>query len=975
MAAVATMIAARPPERRMSLERKMSIRSDRLPREDIKRSSDKHDHVRILQDGLNTGARILGLLNHIQHPDMHSDREADRSSSAERPLKDEHFPLHLNLVIQVIGSRGDIQPFVALGRELKAQGHRVRLATHLAFRQFVLDSDLEFFNIGGDPAELMAFMVKNPGLLPGFKAIRSGDIQRRRREMREIFNGCWRSCFEKGDGTGLHQIKNDPWSKTADYRERPFVADAIIANPPSLAHIHCAQRLGIPLHIIFTMPWSPTQSFPHPLANVHNRGCKPTVANFVSYNIVNIMVWEGLGDLLNTLRKNTLSLQPLDTMTAPSILHRLHVPHSYLWSPSLLPKPPDWADNIDICGFGFLLSDSNYTPPEEIAEFLKAGPKPIYIGFGSIVVDNPAKLTKIIFEAVEKSGQRALVSKGWGNLGADEVPDNILMIGNCPHDWLFRQVSCVIHHGGAGTTAAGLALGRPTIIVPFFGDQQFWGSIVARAGAGPTPIPHKQLTVQKLSDAINKALESSTQERAQAIALKMQEESGVRHGVDSFYRHLDPESFRCSILPTQPAAWHLKHSDINLSAFAATVLVKSGKLSPDMLVLHRPMEYDTLLDPTDPITASAQVLFGAITSFVAGLADAPRAIVQDVISAARSIRQPHQHFDRRAACQSAIASLQPELEPEPEPDSQENSIESEETQIESESQQLQIGTENQNQIENNALEDRETREGDSTQDDISNQGNEDAMNEISRTRSLERKRNLQLEKAKTMSSSMTPSKPPKYTILHEVAVHGSVTSKKLVKVILWLPTDLSVSMARGFHNAPKLYHDSTVTDVPQVVSLRSGFKAAGKVGTIMQCQRCASLQLDILILTYTQELRDGFYFGITGIGTHPHRGLKREGTKGFFKGIGKAVGGVFLKPTAGLWGLAGYPLSGVLREINDSLGRHQKCMIVMGRIAQGLEEVRESTPQERAEISREWTAIEHGLHKSNKRHVRSHVTV
>lgn len=160
--------------------------------------------------------------------------------------------MHLNLVIQVIGSRGDIQPFVALGRELKAHGHRVRLATHLAFRQFVLDSDLEFFNIGGDPEQLMAFMVKNPGLLPGFKAIRSGDIQRRRREMKEIFNGCWKSCFERGDGTYLHQIKEDPFSKTSDYRRRPFVADAIIANPPSLAHIHCAQRLGIPLHIIFT---------------------------------------------------------------------------------------------------------------------------------------------------------------------------------------------------------------------------------------------------------------------------------------------------------------------------------------------------------------------------------------------------------------------------------------------------------------------------------------------------------------------------------------------------------------------------------------------------------------------------------------------------------------------------------------------------------------------------------------------------
>ena len=163
----------------------------------------------------------------------------EQTDGAERPIPKDvvKIPLQLNIVIQVIGSRGDIQPFVALGKELKAHGHRDRLATHMAFR---------------DPAELMAFMVKNPSLLPGIKSIRSGAIQRRRREMREIFNGCWKSCFETGDGTHLHQIKEDPWSKARDYRRRPFVADAIIANPPSLAHIHCAQRLGIPLHIMFT---------------------------------------------------------------------------------------------------------------------------------------------------------------------------------------------------------------------------------------------------------------------------------------------------------------------------------------------------------------------------------------------------------------------------------------------------------------------------------------------------------------------------------------------------------------------------------------------------------------------------------------------------------------------------------------------------------------------------------------------------
>lgn len=188
----------------------------------------------------------------ISRVNSQASRASRASRASSRKGDGKHFPLQLNIVIQVIGSRGDIQPFLALGKELKKHGHRVRLATHLAFREFVNDGGVEFFNIGGDPAELMAFMVKNPGLLPSMATLRSGAIQKRRREMKQIIEGCWKSCYETGDGTDMHQIKDDPFSDDVDYRRRPFVADAIIANPPSLAHIHCAQRLGIPLHIMFT---------------------------------------------------------------------------------------------------------------------------------------------------------------------------------------------------------------------------------------------------------------------------------------------------------------------------------------------------------------------------------------------------------------------------------------------------------------------------------------------------------------------------------------------------------------------------------------------------------------------------------------------------------------------------------------------------------------------------------------------------
>jgi hypothetical protein len=153
-------------------------------------------------------------------------------------------PPPLNVVIHVVGSRGDVQPFVALGRELKNKyGHRVRLATHGTFKKFVEENDLEFFNIGGDPAELMAFMVKNPGLIPGMKSLKEGDVGKRRKGMAEILQGCWRSCAD------ADEVKEDEVSAP---KTRPFIANAIIANPPSFAHIHCAEKLGIPLHLMFT---------------------------------------------------------------------------------------------------------------------------------------------------------------------------------------------------------------------------------------------------------------------------------------------------------------------------------------------------------------------------------------------------------------------------------------------------------------------------------------------------------------------------------------------------------------------------------------------------------------------------------------------------------------------------------------------------------------------------------------------------
>ncbi len=166
--------------------------------------------------------------------------------------------------------------------------------------------------------------------------------------------------------------------------------------------------------------------------------------------LVEMMVWQGLGDLVNDFRVKTLGLDPVSTLWAPGATYRLHVPFTYLWSPGLVPKPEDWGDEIDVSGFVFLDLASSFQAPDPLSEFLNAGDAPVYIGFGSIVVDDADRFTQMIFEAVKLAGVRALVSKGWGGLGGDslDVPENVFLLENTPHDWLFPKVRACVIHGG-----------------------------------------------------------------------------------------------------------------------------------------------------------------------------------------------------------------------------------------------------------------------------------------------------------------------------------------------------------------------------------------------------------------------------------------------------------------------------------------------------------------------------------------------
>ncbi|KAI0839226.1 glycosyltransferase family 1 protein [Hypoxylon sp. FL0890] len=823
-------------------------------------------------------------------------------------------PPRLNVVIQIVGSRGDVQPFVALGQVLKnTYGHRVRVATHTTFQKFVEENGLEFFNIGGDPAELMAFMVKNPGLMPGIDALKSGEITKRRKGIEEIVLGCWRSCIETGDGMGPaprfdRRSKDDEPDQNADVSidsssHKPFVADAIIANPPSFAHIHVAEKLGVPLHLMFTMPWSPTRAFPQPLANIQSSNTDPVTTNYVSYALVEMMTWQGLGDVINRFRTKVLDLEPLSLLWAPAILTRLRIPFTYCWSPALIPKPNDWGQNIDVAGFYFLNLASSYTPEPELAAFLEAGPPPIYIGFGSIVVDDPNGLTRTIFDAVAETGVRALVSKGWGGLGADSVgiPDGVFMLGNVPHDWLFQHVSAVCHHGGAGTTAAGINAGKPTIVVPFFGDQPFWGAMVARAGAGPDPIPYKKLTAAGLAEAIRMALKPETQERARELGEKIREEKGTDVGAQSFHKHLDVDRLRCALAPSRVAVWRLRRTQVYLSALAAATLVNNGYLRYSDLKLFRANEYSTEDHPTDPISAVTSALLGDIGTIAMSAADFPREI-----------------FKSKPKTKSA-------------------------------------GDDTTTVTSNEANSSTLTLSREGPADSTTTLPISDAASTASNTLGMKTENSSLPNLAPTASTgtrhSRSPSEPPSTphhqrnsptqrsgatspSIMNNENVERAIGAGKSINNIVATgmksPMNFCLGLARGFRNAPTLYNDDTVRPVERVTDFTSGLKVAGK------------------------EFGFGMYDGITGLVTQPIRGAEKEGAVGLLKGFGKGIGGLILKPSAAIWALPAYPMQGVHAEIRSFFAQSAQKYIIASRISQGQDDFANASPEEREDIEVRW---------------------
>ncbi|KAI0122446.1 glycosyltransferase family 1 protein [Daldinia grandis] len=782
---------------------------------------------------------------------------SSRLSSATTAASENWRRPKLNIVIMVIGSRGDAQPFLKIGKVLKEEyGHRVRIATHPAFRDFVeKDSGLEFFSVGGDPSELMAFMVKNPGMIPTLETVKAGDIGRRRAAMAEMFDGFWRACINGTDNErDIHNIKMMG-------EKDPFIADAIIANPPSFAHIHCAEALGIPLHLMFTFPYTPTQAFPHPLATIKKSNVDPGYTNFISYPLVEMMVWQGLGDLVNNFRVKTLGLDPVSTLWAPGATYRLHVPFTYLWSPGLVPKPEDWGEEIDVSGFVFLDLASSFNPPKELLKFLEKGETPIYIGFGSIVVDDADRFTEMIFEAVELAGVRALVSKGWGGLGRVDAPDNIYMLENTPHDWLFPKVRACVIHGGAGTTAIALKCGKPTMIVPFFGDQHFWGSMVSNAGAGPVPVPYKKLNAEELAKGIQFCLTDEALKAAQKISRDIElEGDGGQNAVKAFHRNLSlsgENSMRCSILDDRVAAWRVKQTSIKLSALAAYIVVGRGLINWRRLRLLRHKEWNDFEGPGEPVTGIVGSLAGTVGDVFSGIGSVPF----------RLAKTSQKRAERRKKKERRRQQKQDSLAKRP------------------------------------------------TEFPFPIQGDGGAGTDTNGSGRLEH------APTHATTPATAPFEPFQEEYLNEIEEGIGKTGRALAHA----PVDLSLALAQGFHNAPRLYGDETVRRPIRVTGIRSGLKAAG------------------------HEFIYGIYDGFTGLVRLPVHGAKEDGIKGALTGIGMGLTGFVLKDIAALVGPIGFTLKGIAKQVDR--GKQPLKYLRRARVIQAQRELGVLTEAERKTIT------------------------
>ncbi|WP_136658917.1 glycosyltransferase [Nitratireductor sp. XY-223] len=416
----------------------------------------------------------------------------------------------MKILILTIGSRGDVQPYLALAKGLKKAGHAVTLATCERFRDFIENHGITYGFISDDLMKIVdsdegkALMEDTTNIVRTVSA-----MIRMRRQVAPL----------------QRQAIADSWAVA-----ETVMPDLVLFHPKAVLGPVIGEKLGVPCVLATPIPMIvPTGQFPCVgfadlgLGGWYNR---------LGYRVVNFFIKASAGKDVRAWREATNTPVKRVNLDYLADQEGLPLPALHAISEHVLPRPADWPQTAIMSGYWFLEAQDDWQPPEALERFLSDGPPPIYIGFGSMSGRNPKRLAAAVVEALRKTGQRGILASGWGGLEARDLPDSILMIDQAPHDWLFPKVAAVVHHGGAGSTAAGLRAGKPTLICPFFADQPFWGKTVRRLGAGPEPIQQKKVTTDNLADAFDQLIHNGRMRaRAKAIGEKLRAEDGVATAV------------------------------------------------------------------------------------------------------------------------------------------------------------------------------------------------------------------------------------------------------------------------------------------------------------------------------------------------------------------------------------------------------------------------------------------------------------
>lgn len=412
--------------------------------------------------------------------------------------------LMAHVTILALGSRGDVLPYVVLGHGLQQSGFAVRVVTFAGFASLVAQFGLDFQPVPGDAQQLLTGTS-------GLSLTESGhNVWQMWRALKASF---WQLA------TSIAGLLSQP---------HLWETDAIINQlPGGLYGLDLAEKLQIPMITAAVIPMLRTRDFPM-MAFPPALSFLPGY-NALTYRLGEQIVWSGFRKAISQWREQVLVLPPQPFWGRFAQVNRF--PTLLGFSETIVPRPPEWGANVHFTGY-WRPDEPAWEPPPALLAFLEAGPPPIFVGFGSMPVRDPHRMTEIILAALQATGQRAILHAGWAGIGQTELPDSVYLLDYAPYSWLFPRMAAVVHHGGSGTTGFGFWAGVPTILVPFLFDQFYWGRRIAVLGVGPEPVPYKQLTATRLAVAIDTALTSTPmRQRAAALGQTLRQEDGLATAV------------------------------------------------------------------------------------------------------------------------------------------------------------------------------------------------------------------------------------------------------------------------------------------------------------------------------------------------------------------------------------------------------------------------------------------------------------